>query len=460
MGRKLDASLAVLNGAIGGYLAQSGNGLATEMQLFGAIGGSPVSPGRAASELGGVAPPATRRRQGADSRPRARLSMSTESIWEIDGGGDYGSWLSRDLGHTPLYLRYNSGRAIASNGASLAAVLEALAGRSPGSLEEILLVGHSMGGLVVRSACHAARVEGHRWISLVRRAVYLGTPHLGAPLERIGRVISSVLRAVDDPYTRLISDIADLRSDGLKDLGDADLRHEDRGPKPLASTVPLRDARHPVPLLPSRSSTTSWQGRSRASRSSPRSSATRSSPSRARRRAEPAEALPPGSRHVRLPGMNHIPARQLAGGVRAHSTVVRCRRRGGSGREGEAIMSSLDRLRGLRALLETAVGPGNVRGRARPQGDREPAPSTSSTRSRRSRSPREACASSTTRPSRASTLSIRGVNRLVGAALDLAIDVAEGATEEAREGGREEGVAPKELPVSVTPPDAGPGQAP
>jgi pimeloyl-ACP methyl ester carboxylesterase len=234
MGRKLEASLAILNGAIGDYLARTGNGLATTMQFV--------------NGLGGVA------RQESDSSRVAIFVhglMCTETIWEMPDGTDYGARLAQDLGYTALYVRYNSGRAIAANGASLANALEVLVAGYPTRLDEIVLVGHSMGGLVVRSACHAARMGGHRWLPLVRRAIYLGTPHLGAPLERVGRVISSVLRSVDDPYTRLIAEIADLRSDGVKDLGDAALRHEDRGQngaRPFA--FGLTDARHPVPLLP------------------------------------------------------------------------------------------------------------------------------------------------------------------------------------------------------------------
>ena len=110
-------------------------------------------------------------------------------------------------------------------------------------------VGYSMGGLVVRSACHVARIGKRGWLSLVRRAIYVGTPHLGAPLRaRWAARSRRSCGAIDDPYTRLVGELADLRSDGVKDLGDADLRHEDRG----AEGPPrrLRDARHPVPLLP------------------------------------------------------------------------------------------------------------------------------------------------------------------------------------------------------------------
>ncbi len=240
MGRKLEASLAILNGAIGDYLARTGNGLATELCFVARIGESPLALER--QSLVNACPGAT---------PRVALFvhglMCTESVWEMKDGTDYGTRLARDLGYTPIYVRYNSGRAIADNGASLSRSLDALIAEYPGPLEEIMPVGHSMGGLVVRSACHVARLAKSHWLSRVRRAIYVGTPHLGAPLERVGRTVAKVLRAIDDPYTRLVAEIGDLRSEGVKDLGDADLRHEDRG---AARGLGLRDPRHPVPLLP------------------------------------------------------------------------------------------------------------------------------------------------------------------------------------------------------------------
>jgi pimeloyl-ACP methyl ester carboxylesterase len=118
----------------------------------------------------------------------------------------------------------------------------------PRELEELLLIGYSMGGLLIRSACHAAGLAEHAWLRYVRRSVYIGTPHLGAPAERIGKAVAGILQAIPDPYTRLIADISNLRSSGLQDLGHADLRHEDR--LAARSTWALRDVRHPLPLLP------------------------------------------------------------------------------------------------------------------------------------------------------------------------------------------------------------------
>jgi hypothetical protein len=188
-----------------------------------------------------------------DATPRVAVLvhgvMCTESVWTMADGSDYGSLLARDLGFTPLYVRYNSGLAIADSGAQLASLLQTLVAAYPLEIEELLPIGYSMGGLLIRSACHAAAPSPQGWLERVRRAIYVGTPHLGAPAERVGRAVARILKAVDDPYTRLIADIADLRSSGLKDLGDADLRHEDRARR--RSLAWFRDPQHPLPLLSS-----------------------------------------------------------------------------------------------------------------------------------------------------------------------------------------------------------------
>jgi hypothetical protein len=247
MGKKLELAIAILNGAVGDHLARTSNGLATSMTC--------VVDGRELPvERGAI----LRAHPKATARVAVLVHglMCTEDIWSYPDGSDYGSLLARDHGYTPFYLRYNSGLSIASNGAALAALLERLVAEYPIPIDELVPIGFSMGGLVVRSACHVASLArgndaestAHRWLPLVHRAMYVGTPHRGAPMERAGRFVAKVLRAVPDPYTQLAAELADLRSDGVKDLGDADLRAEDRyAVRPRQ--VGLRDPRHPVPLL-------------------------------------------------------------------------------------------------------------------------------------------------------------------------------------------------------------------
>ena len=241
VGEKLEQSLAILNGVLGDHLARTGNGLATTLSL--------VHEG----ERLAVSRPAFSRAM-PQAAPRIAVLvhglMCTEQIWRMSDGSDYGSLLERDLGVTPLYVRYNSGRAIAENGAALADLLEAIGTAYPVPIEEIIPIGFSMGGLVIRSACHIAKQNAHAWPSRVRRAIYIGTPHRGSPLERAGRLLVRTLRKVPDPYTRLLADIGDLRSLGLRNLGDGDLSHEDRDALSGDGGISLGDRRHPVPLLP------------------------------------------------------------------------------------------------------------------------------------------------------------------------------------------------------------------
>ncbi len=240
MGKGVDQLLAVLNGLVGDYLMRTGNGLATEMACY-------QAGARVALDRESIA------RCHPEASPRVVVLvhgvLCDESVWAHEDGSDYGRSLARDRGFTPFYVRYNSGLPIADSGEALARTLEQLVLAYPVPVEELLLVGYSMGGLLVRRACHVAQSEGHAWLARVRRAIYIGTPHLGAPAERMGRSVVDLLRAIDDPYTRLISDIGALRSAGLQDLGHAHLRHEDRVHAP--TLLPLADPRHPLPLLPS-----------------------------------------------------------------------------------------------------------------------------------------------------------------------------------------------------------------
>lgn len=243
MGSRLESTIAIVNGLVGDFLAETGNGLATPLTCVAEGRRLPVE--REALER--AYPAAT---------PRVVLLvhglMCTESVWRRPGAGqrrrcaDYGSLLADELGYTPLYLRYNSGRAIADNGAALAALLESLDEVYPVAIGELLLIGHSLGGLVIRSACELARTRSSAWLAKVRRTISIGTPHEGSPFERVGRSTTSLLRAARGPFTRLAADLGDLRSAAIKDLGDADLRHRDQSRRRPGRRS--RGWRHPVPF--------------------------------------------------------------------------------------------------------------------------------------------------------------------------------------------------------------------
>jgi pimeloyl-ACP methyl ester carboxylesterase len=216
-----DAVVAALNGVLGDHLAAAGNPLAVPMQLR-VADGIPVT-GRVLVYAHG-------------------LCMNPRQLCR--NGHDHAATLARDHGWTPVYLHYNSGRHIADNGREFAAQLEQLLAQWPVAIDEIALLGHSMGGLVARSACHYATQSGCRWPARLRRLVCLGSPHQGAPLERGGNWLQEVVSA--SPWTAAFARLGRIRSAGITDLRHGSLLHEDRAhPDRFALH---HDTRRTVPL--------------------------------------------------------------------------------------------------------------------------------------------------------------------------------------------------------------------
>ena len=131
-------------------------------------------------------------------------------------GHDHGAALAQDLGYTPVYLHYNSGRHISESGRDLANILQSLTEAWPVAMTELVIIGHSMGGLVSRSACEVARVTAMPWLKQLNKLICLGTPHHGAPLERAGSWLDYLLGI--SPYTAPFAKLGLVRSAGIKDL--------------------------------------------------------------------------------------------------------------------------------------------------------------------------------------------------------------------------------------------------
>ncbi len=158
----------------------------------------------------------------------------------------YGALLEDELGFTPAYLRYNSGLAVADNGRALAELLDDVVAAWPVPVRDLVLIGHSMGGLVARSACDHADVDVRSWAGLVRHVVCVGTPHLGAPLERRVHRMVPVLDRL--PETRPLAALLRDRSQGVQDL-----RHGVFASDVSGGADPdgyLADRRREVPFLP------------------------------------------------------------------------------------------------------------------------------------------------------------------------------------------------------------------
>jgi len=236
-------AISVLNAFLGHELAEQGSPLAIPMAIR--RDRADIVPERGALEA--AFPEAT---------PKVAvfvhgLTLNEES-WRLhadrQGEGEeatYGSRFAEEFGYTPVHLRYNSGLHISENGHHLAMLLEKVVGAWPVPVTELLLVGHSMGGLVARSACHQATERGDTWVSAVRHVVYLGTPHLGAGLEQWVDQLAGVLGRLDEG--RPLAQVLSRRSAGIKDLRAGHLLDEHWRGADHGSEHPMRD----VPLLPS-----------------------------------------------------------------------------------------------------------------------------------------------------------------------------------------------------------------
>lgn len=154
----------------------------------------------------------------------------TEDAWRLGASHrmPYGDRLRIELGYTTIYVRYNSGRHISHNGRALAALMDELTSAWPVEVTEVALIGHSMGGLVARGACHYA--EAGSWRELVRHVFTLGSPHKGAPLELGANAVCHAAARVPElkPFAAPIR----VRSVGVKDLAygyvvDADWEGQD-----------------------------------------------------------------------------------------------------------------------------------------------------------------------------------------------------------------------------------------
>jgi pimeloyl-ACP methyl ester carboxylesterase len=183
--------------------------------------------------------PTTLSVEGAET-PRLAIFVhglfETEHAWRYGGGPRYGDRLP---GWTPVYVRYNTGRSVSENGRELAEEIEALVAER--DVEEIALIGHSMGGLVACSACHA----GGDWTRLVSHVITLGSPHTGAPLESAVHYAAEVLGVM--PESRAFSSLLRRRSAGIRDMRRGlDVPLHESARHCFVSASVTRDKDHPV----------------------------------------------------------------------------------------------------------------------------------------------------------------------------------------------------------------------
>jgi pimeloyl-ACP methyl ester carboxylesterase len=218
--KKMDGTVRILNGVFGDTLEKKKTGF--EMKTTFYFAGEPLTMTKEGLEKVAAA-------GGGKICILAHGSCGSEKGWEFpeDLSQNYGSLLEKDFCFTPVFLRYNSGLHISTNGKRLSALLEEFVRHYPKKITQIVLVGHSMGGLVFRSACHYGQEENKKWVKLVRKVFYLGSPHLGTHLEKLGKLAVTILKQIPNPIVRSIVLLGDLRSAGVKDLRHGYLTDED-----------------------------------------------------------------------------------------------------------------------------------------------------------------------------------------------------------------------------------------
>jgi pimeloyl-ACP methyl ester carboxylesterase len=197
-----DIFLSVINGVYGDKLVVTENPLALEMKFF--------------YQQQELIPSQLNLKQ-----PSKKIMLFVHGLclshhcWE-DDDTNLSSDMAQKLGFTPVYLHYNTGQTIASNGRELASKLEALVSYWPIAVTDITIVGHSMGGLVVRSAHYYAGNKNYNWLHANKKLVSIGTPHHGAPLEKGASVLENLMQLSQYalPFTRLTK----IRSRGIENL--------------------------------------------------------------------------------------------------------------------------------------------------------------------------------------------------------------------------------------------------
>ncbi|WP_020405686.1 esterase/lipase family protein [Hahella ganghwensis] len=222
---------SILNGVAGDKLQKWHNQLAINMNLVN-LRGQPLAIDRTSETLGRVIFLHGLCHSELDWCSKAHLHYAKEL---------------KTRGQQVMWLRYNSGLNIFRNGQDLAELLETQQlGDRP-----LTLIGHSMGGLLIRSACFYAEQREQQWLNSLTQAAYIGTPHLGAPLERIGHLANSLLGIT--PYAKPFKRLGNFRSQGIQDLRHGYISEEETKASDKKSSQPNRlyKAIHPsLPHLP------------------------------------------------------------------------------------------------------------------------------------------------------------------------------------------------------------------
>lgn len=219
--RVRDDAIAAISGAVGDYMSKQRNPLSIRAGFY-----------KDGQRL--TLTPDALRAAYPQTSPKVAVFIhglcSNESVWKMFADADnapYDERIPTELGYTALHVRYNSGLHISQNGLNVARQLRKLVAAYPVKISEIVFIGHSMGGLVSRSACHYGHQHQMAWTAKVKHVICLGSPHRGAGLERVTHAATGMMENFS--LTRPLARLLDSRSKGILDLrygyvSDADWR--------------------------------------------------------------------------------------------------------------------------------------------------------------------------------------------------------------------------------------------
>jgi len=213
--KEREAIRSVLNGVIGDYLEKNENPLKIDMQFrhqAKAIHLNSKSLEKTYSDING----------------KILLMVHGSCMNDIQWTHkehNHGTALAKEFHMTPIHLYYNSGRHISTNGQEFNELLEELVQHWPIPVEQLVIIAHSMGGLVSRSAQYYGQQQQKPWTKYLKKIIFLGTPHHGAPLEQTGNYLDVILEAI--PYAKPFARLGKIRSAGVTDLRYGNLLDED-----------------------------------------------------------------------------------------------------------------------------------------------------------------------------------------------------------------------------------------
>ncbi len=211
-----NVSRAVLNGVVGDYLVEQNNPLAIDMGFY--HQGLPLSLPNPETIYSNKIVVLLHGLTNLETIWDIETAASQDDISEKSTVINYGIHLQNDFGYTPFFLRYNTGLNIEENGRQFTQLMGNLVSAYPKPIDEIIFVGFSMGGLLMRYAQKNAIDTKAPWLTKLTNCFYLGTPHEGSYFERFGHLASSVVRSIPKEYVNHWADWIDVRSEGIQDL--------------------------------------------------------------------------------------------------------------------------------------------------------------------------------------------------------------------------------------------------